>query len=124
MSNTNQLLYFVSQSYRQVQLSVDTGAQRYPYSEFSAQVTDLLAASDDEAHTRQLTIELVEETARYKQTTDYLRQELAFETKACILGNRAMVLERDADSHADRNLQARRLKRHTNHTGQFTAELG
>lgn len=123
MNNLNQLLYFISQSYRQVQLSVDTGTQRYPYSEFSAQVTGLMAASQDEAYTRQLTIELVEEAAQYKQTTDYLRQELAFETKAAAVGDRAMALQLDATSHTDRDLHTRRLNRHTNRSNQLVAEL-
>ena len=123
MSNPNQLLYFISQSYRQVQLSVDAGTQRYPYSEFSTQVTDLLAASGDEAHTRQLTIELVEETARYKQTTDYLRQELAFEKKAASIGGWAEVLRSDAASHIDSDLYDRRMNRHTNHSDPLMAAL-
>lgn len=123
MSNPNQLLYFISQAYRQVQLSVDTGTQPFPYSEFSRQVTGLLAASGNEAYTRKLTVELVEEAAQYKETTDYVRQELAFETKACTLGDWVMALERDEAAHADSNLQARRLKRHTNNADQFAAEL-
>lgn len=123
MSNPNQLLYFISQSYRQVQLSVDTGTAAYPYSEFSNQVTELLAASRNETYTRKLTIELVEEAAQYKETTNYLRQELAFETKACTLGDWAMALEQDKAAHADRNLQTRRLNRHTNHSDQLVAEL-
>ena len=122
MNNTNQLLYFISQSYRQVQLSVDTGAQRYPYSEFSGQVTNLLAASGDEDHTRHLTIELVEETARYKQTTDYLRQELTFETKVATLGDWVMALQLDTASQIDGNLYNRRMDRHTSHTGHLVAE--
>ncbi|WP_020606389.1 hypothetical protein [Spirosoma spitsbergense] len=122
MNNINQLLYFVSQSYRQVQLSVDKGLQNYPYSEFSTQFARLLNASGDEAYARQLTIELVEETARYKQTTDYLRQEMAFETQASTLGDWAMALELDTAGLTDSDLYARRTNRHTNHTDHFAEE--
>ena len=122
MSNANQLLYFVSQSYRQVQLSVEKGAQLYPYSDFSNQFGKLLQASGDEDHARQLTIELVEETARYKQTTDYLRQEMAFEIQAAILGDWTMALELDEASR-NSDLYDRRKNRHTNRTGQFVVEL-
>ena len=123
MNNTNQLLYFVSQSYRQVQLSVDKGMTPYSHSEFSNQFARLLSASGDEAYARQLTIELVEETARYKQTTDYLRQEMAFETQVSTLGDWAMALELDTAGHIDSELYERRVNRHTNHADHLTAEL-
>ncbi len=122
MNNINQLLYFVSQSYRQVQLSVEKGTQSYPYSEFSAQFARLMKASGDEAYSRQLTIELVEETARYKQTTDYLRQEMAFEIQASTLGDWAMALELDATGLVNSDLYTRRTNRHTTHTNHFMDE--
>ena len=122
MSNANQLLYFVSQSYRQVQLSVEKGTQLYPYSDFSNQFSKLMQASGDEDYARQLTIELVEETARYKQNTDYLRQEMAFETQAATLGDWTMALELDEASR-NGDLYDRRKNRHTNRTGQLVAEL-
>ena len=121
MNNINKLLYFVSQSYRQVQLSVEKGAQLYPYSEFATQFASLLNASSDEAYARQLTIELVEETARHKQSTDYLRQEMAFETKASTLGDWAMALELDTAGLMDSDLYDRRTDRHTSHTDQLAA---
>lgn len=123
MNNINQLLYFVSQSYRQVQLSVEKGTKLYPYSEFATQFSQLLEASGDEAYARQLTIELVEETARYKLTTDYLHQEMAFEAKASALGDWAMALEFDTVALLDSDLYTRRTDRHTNHTDQPVAEL-
>ncbi len=76
MSHINQLLYFISQTYRQVQLSVGKGATLYPYSEFARQVHALLAAVGNEDTARKLTIELVEEAAARNETTDYLRQKL------------------------------------------------
>ena len=123
MNNSNKLHYFVSQSYRQVQLSVDKGVQLYPYSEFATQFARLLTASGDEDYARQLTIELVEETARYRQTTDYLRQEMAFETQASILGDWAMALDIDTQSLTDSILYDRRMDRHTSHTDQPVVEL-
>lgn len=122
MSNANQLLYFVSQSYRQVQLSVDKGTQLYPYSDFSNQFSKLLTASGDEDYCRQLTIELVEETARHKQTTDYLRQEMAFEIQAATLGDRVLALELDKADHT-RQLYNRRMNRMAKQRGQRVAEL-
>lgn len=123
MNNTNQLLYFVSQSYRQVQLSADKGTQSYPYSEFSNQFARLLSASGDEAYARKLTIELVEEAARFRQTTDYLRQEMAFEIQSSTLGDWAMALEGDTAGRIDNDLYERRVNRHTNHTSHLAAEL-
>jgi hypothetical protein len=123
MNNINKLLYFISQSYRQVQLSVEKGTQLYPYSEFSTQFTRFLEASGDEAYARKLTIELVEEAARHKQSTDYLRQEMAFEIQASTLGDWAMALELDTDSLTNSDLYARRTNRHTNHTGRLVDEL-
>ncbi len=123
MNNINQLLYFVSQSYRQVQLSVEKGTQLYPYSEFSTQFAQLLEASNDEAYARKLTVELVEEAARYKQSTDYLRLEMAFEIQASTLGDWAMALELDTVGLTDSELYARRTNRHTNHTDHFIDEL-
>ncbi|GAB2565487.1 hypothetical protein [Spirosoma areae] len=118
MSNLNQLLYFASQSYRQVQLSVDKGATPYAYSDFATQFTNLLEASGDETYARQLTIELVEETARHKQTTDYLRQELAFEARASALGDRTTALESDRANHSAA-LSDRRMNRQANRTNHL-----
>lgn len=89
MDNANSLLYFVSQSYRQVQLSVEKGAEPYPYSEFNSQFQELLSASGDVEYTKNMTIMLVEEAARLQQTTDYLRQEMAFEAKSSTTGKQA-----------------------------------
>ena len=92
MSNPNAVLYFVSQSYRQVQLSVEKGTEPYAYSDFSKQFYQLLEASGNEAYTRNLTIMLVEEAARLKQTTDYLCQEMAFEARASATGDRTKAI--------------------------------
>ena len=100
MSHANAILYFVSQTYRQVQLSVAKGTILYPYSEFSRQFYDLLDASGDEAYTRNLTILLVEEAARLNQSTDYLHQEMTFEAQAAATGNRTNAIDampQDAD---------------------------
>lgn len=88
MDNTNSLLYFASQCYRQVQLSVEKGTEPYTYGEFNQQFQQLLEASGDAEYTKNMTILLVEETARLKQNTDYLRQELAFEAKSSSTGSR------------------------------------
>ena len=122
MSNTNQLLYFVSQSYRQVQLSVDKGTVLYSHSDFAKQFFKLLEASGDEAYTRHLTIQLVEEAAHYKQTTDYLRQEMAFEIQASTIGDRATALALDTTSQST-DLYNRRSNRQTNRTGHPVGEL-
>jgi hypothetical protein len=122
MSNSNQLLYFASQSYRQVQLSVEKGTAPYSYSDFSTQFTNLLEASGDEDYTRQLTIELVEEAAQYKQTTDYLRQELAFESQPLTIADRNTAVALDATSQ-DSELADRRLNRRTKRTGHLLVEI-
>lgn len=115
MSNANALLYFVSQSYRQVQLSVEKGTEPYTYGDFNKQFQELLKASGDEQYTRNMTIMLVEETARLKQTTDYLRQEMAFEAKSSASGSQPKAGEFVAfTSGADRqpDLSDRRMSRH------------
>ncbi|GAB3948096.1 hypothetical protein GCM10028805_21630 [Spirosoma harenae] len=122
MSHINQIQYFVSQSYRQVQLSVDKGNQPYPYSDFANEFAQLLDASSDELYARQLTIELVEEAARYKQTTDYLRQEMTFEAQPLTLADRATAVALDSASQ-DTALTNRRLNRHTKRTKQPIVEL-
>ena len=110
MSNINQLLYFASQTYRQVQLSVVKGAESYSYSHFAHQFDALLDASGDEAHVRHLTIQLVEEAAKYNETTDYLRREMAFETKVARVGSRDEAIQQDKDSQ-DTELTNRRQHR-------------
>ncbi|MVM31615.1 hypothetical protein GO755_16325 [Spirosoma sp. HMF4905] len=122
MSNENQLLYFVSQSYRQVQLSVEKGSRPYSHSEFLSQFNRLLEASGDEAYTRHLTIQLVEEAAQYKQTTDYLRQEMAFEIQVSIIGDRATAATVDRSNYSS-DLYNRRLHRQTTRKGHLVAEL-
>lgn len=107
MSNPNAVLYFVSQSYRQVQLSVEKGTEPYAYSDFSKQFYQLLDASGNEAYTRNLTITVVEETARLKQTTDYLRQEMAFEAQASAMSDRTKAIatnQGDGDTLADQRM--------------------
>ncbi|UFH53156.1 hypothetical protein [Spirosoma sp. KNUC1025] len=114
MSNTNSILYFVSQSYRQVQLSVEKGTDPYAYSDFNRQFQELLEASGDEEYTRNMTILLVEETARLKQSTDYLRQELAFEAKSSATGNRPKSSEfvtTDFEATSRPDLSTRRIQR-------------
>jgi hypothetical protein len=122
MSNSNQLQYFVSQSYRQVQLSVDKGTRPYSHSEFMGQFNKLLEASGNEEYTRQLTIQLVEEAAKHNQTTDYLRQEMAFEIQASTIGDRATATSLD-QSNLSSDLYNRRLNRQTIHKGQSVAEF-
>ena len=122
MSNVNQLQYFVSQSYRQVQLSVEKGTQAYPYSDFLNQFNQLLDASGDESYARQLTIELVEEAAEHKQTTDYLHQEMIFEAQPLTLADRSTAVALDSASH-DSALTNRRLNRSAKRTKQPVAEL-
>ncbi len=117
MSNANSLLYFVSQSYRQVQLSIEKGTDPYTLGEFNRQFNELLDASGDEEYTKKLTIMLVEETARLKQTTDHLRQEMAFEAKSSVTGNRLNGVEhREPDFGANRqpDLSNRRMGRRGN----------
>ncbi|WP_020596918.1 hypothetical protein [Spirosoma panaciterrae] len=121
MSNSNQLQYFVSQSYRQVQLSVSKGEIPYPYSDFSTQFANLLQASGDEAYARNLTIQLVEEAAQYRQTTDYLRQEMAFEGQAASVSDRTTAVA--LDQHHDTALVDRRMHRHAPRTNQLVEEL-
>ena len=122
MSNPNQLLYFASQTYRQVQLAIEKGTLPYAYSDFANQFANLLEASGDEDYTRQLTTELLEETARHKQTTDYLRQELAFEAQPLTLADRSTAVALDG-ANQDSGLTDRRLNRQTNRTGHLMAEL-
>ncbi|MVM38410.1 hypothetical protein GO730_13865 [Spirosoma sp. HMF3257] len=122
MSNVNQLLYFVSQSYRQVQLSVNKGTEAYPHSAFANQFSSLLDASGDEDYARQLTIQLVEEAAKYNQTTDYLRQEMAFEIKVLTIGDRAMAATLD-QSNFSQDLYNRRVHRQTKRESHPVAEL-
>lgn len=110
MSNPNQLQYFASQTYRQVQLSVGKGRKPYPYSDFAHQFDALLEASGDEAFTRRLTIQLVEEAAGHEETTDYLRQEMTFETEVAAVGDRDKVIELARD-HRNAELTNRRLHR-------------
>lgn len=117
MSNTNSILYFVSQSYRQVQLSVEKGTEAYTYGDFNRQFQDLLAASGDEEYTKNMTILLVEETARQKQTTDYLRQELAFEAKSSATGKQSGAGDYSAvdfSMSSAGDLSTRRMGRHRN----------
>ncbi|GAB4029803.1 hypothetical protein [Spirosoma gilvum] len=121
MSNSNQLQYFVSQSYRQVQLSVEKGNTPYPYSDFSNQFNKLLEASADEAYARDLTIQLVEEAAQYRQTTDYLRQEMAFEAQESTLNDRTTAVA--IDQNHDAALTERRLNRHAQRTNHLVEEL-
>jgi len=121
MSNSNQLQYFVSQSYRQVQLSVEKGTTPYPYSDFNTQFNQLLEASGDEAYARNLTIQLVEEAAQYRQNTDYLRQEMTFEAQASTLVDRTTAVA--LDQHHDAALVERRMHRHAQRTNQLVAEL-
>ncbi len=108
MSHANAILYFVSQAYRQVQLSVAKGTALYPYSEFSRQFYDLFDASGDEDYTRNLAIILVEEAGRLHQSTDYLHQEMAFEAQAIATGNRAKAID---ELYQDSDLQERRRNR-------------
>ncbi|WP_420151041.1 hypothetical protein [Spirosoma sp.] len=114
MDNRNSLLYFVSQAYRQVQLSVEKGSEPYPYSAFNGQFQELLEASGDAEYTKSLTILLVEEAARLKQTTDYLRQEMAFEIKSSATSHQPSASEYiESDFGADRqaDLYSRRMER-------------
>lgn len=114
MDNANSLLYFVSQSYRQVQLSVEKGTDPYPYGEFNRQFQQLFEASGDAEYTKNMTILLVEETVRLKQTTDYLRQEMAFEAKSSATGNQPNAGEyAEVNFSADRqpDLSNRRMSR-------------
>ncbi|GAB3997868.1 hypothetical protein GCM10028807_44030 [Spirosoma daeguense] len=117
MSNANQILYFVSQSYRQIQLSVDKGIEPYTYGDFARQFNNLLVASDNEHYARELTLLLVDETNRHHETVDYLRQELAFEAEASAERDRPKaalkVLENSKDSGSDSQLDLynRRLGR-------------
>lgn len=122
MSNSNQLQYFVSQSYRQVQLSVDKGTKHYAYSDFAQQFNRLLEASPNEAYARDLTIQLVEEAAKLRQTTDYLRQEMDFEAQVATTGDRTTAALVDK-ANQDADLTDRRLHRQTNTSGQRVPEL-
>ena len=122
MSNSNQLQYFVSQSYRQVQLSVDKGTKHYAYSDFAHQFDRLLEASHDEDYARALTIQLVEEAAQLRQTTDYLRQELDFEAQVASTGDRTTAALVDK-ANQDADLTDRRLHRQTNRSTQLIPEL-
>ncbi|GAB4022915.1 hypothetical protein [Spirosoma koreense] len=116
MSNANSLQYFVSQSYRQVQLSVEKGTQPYTYGDFNKQFMELLDASGDEEYTRNMTILLVEEAARLKQTTDYLRQEMAFEAQSSLTGGTSgstTYAETGFGGNARTDLSVQRLGRHS-----------
>lgn len=99
MSNPNQLLYFVSQSYRQVQLSTEKGSQPYTYSQFSNQFTQLFDALGDEDRARQLTTQLIEETAQQKQTVDYLRQRMESAVQAAQPVKQAEPVKSDSDTY-------------------------
>ncbi|MBD2702182.1 hypothetical protein IC229_16135 [Spirosoma sp. BT702] len=117
MSNANQVLYFVSQSYRQIQISVDKGLEPYTYGDFARQFNNLLVSSDNETYARELTLFLVDETIRYRKTVDYLRQEMAFEAQASAERDRAKValaeLKKSENSGSDDQLDLynRRLSR-------------
>jgi hypothetical protein len=76
---TNKTLYFLSQTYRQIQLSVDKGTVPYPHSDFARQFDTLLTALDNEEAARTLVINLVEEAANAHENTDYFRRRLAEE---------------------------------------------
>jgi|GEM_PF-2561302 len=78
---TNKTLYFLSQTYRQVQLSVAKGAVPYPHSDFARQFDELLTALNDEDAARALVINLVEEAAAASENTDYFRRRLAEEAE-------------------------------------------
>ena len=78
---TNKTLYFLSQTYRQIQLSVDKGTVPYPHSDFARQFDDLLTALNDEDAARALAINLVEEAATAHETTDYFRRRMAEEAE-------------------------------------------
>ncbi|GAB3717225.1 hypothetical protein GCM10027592_59180 [Spirosoma flavus] len=117
MSNANQVLYFVSQSYRQIQISVDKGTEPYTYGDFARQFNNLLVSSDNETYARELTLLLVDETNQYRETVDYLRQEMAFEAQAAAERDRSKValaaLENSENSGSDEQLDLynRRLSR-------------
>lgn len=91
MSNVNKILYFVAQTYRQIQISVAKGVEPYTYGDFNRQFNRLLDASDEE-HARQLSMLLTEEASQLNQTVDYLRQEMEFEIQAAELGDRAQAV--------------------------------
>ena len=122
MSNTNQLQYFASQTYRQVQLSLNKGKTPYLYSEFINQFNALLDASHDEAYARSLTILLVEEGAKYSESTDYLRQEMTFETQPLTIADRPTAIALD-QAHQQPELTQRRSNRQSNRTPQPADEL-
>lgn len=115
MSNVNQLQYFASQTYRQVQLSVTKGKEPYSYSDFARQFNNLLETSGDEAFSRHLTVELVEEAAKHNETTDYLRQEITFETQPLTLADRHTAIISD-QAHPQDELAQRRSNRQTERT--------
>ncbi|QJD79074.1 hypothetical protein [Spirosoma rhododendri] len=73
---TNKTLYFLSQTYRQIQLSVEKGTTPYPHSDFAHQFDALLNAVGEEA-ARALAINLVEEAATANENTDYFRRRMA-----------------------------------------------
>lgn len=115
MSNTNSILYFASQAYRQVQLSVKKGTEVYSYGDFNKQFQELLRTSGDEEYTKNITILLVEEAARQKQTTDYLRQEMNFEIKSSATSKHNELKEYsgiDVEVDSSNDLSARRMGRH------------
>ncbi|SFD66319.1 hypothetical protein [Spirosoma endophyticum] len=90
MSNVNKILYFVAQTYRQIQISVAKGVEPYTYGDFNRQFNRLLEASDEE-HAKQLSMLLTEEASQHNLTVDYLRQEMEFEIRAAELGNRTQA---------------------------------
>jgi ABC-type Fe3+-hydroxamate transport system substrate-binding protein len=77
MNISNHLLYFVAQSYKQIQLSATKGNEPYPYGEFSSQFAQLAEALGNEDQARQLTTQIIEETEKRKQSVDYVRQQMA-----------------------------------------------
>lgn len=104
MSHHNQILYFMSQTYRQVQLSVERGATPYLHGDFARQFDELMTALNDETHARRLLVNLVEEAAALHESTDYLRQELDYEVEAARRGGPA--------TDAPAELAQRRQQRH------------
>ena len=106
MSNVNKILYFVAQTYRQIQISVEKGVEPYPYGDFNRQFNRLLEASDEE-HAKQLSMLLTEEASQLNKTVDYLRQEMEFEIRTAELGDRAQA----AQNENQPDLYDQRMKR-------------
>ena len=115
MSNINKILYFVAQSYRQIQISVEKGDEPYTYGDFNRQFNHLLVASGDEEYARELAMQLTDEAVRLHQTVDYLRQEMDFEIRASSLGDRARAaLSENKGTDSQLDLYNQRLKRTAN----------